>query len=110
VDGATAVSGIVASTAAGTAVGVDVVGLFHDPAGPGAVGGDHLPGPVEQPVRVAGVALGEQVGQDADDVVAEFPVVAVGAEAAAVAAVAAPPASASAATSTKMARSRAESR
>jgi hypothetical protein len=61
-------------------------------------------------VGTAGVALGEQVGQDADDVVAEFLVVAVGAEAAAVAAVAAPPASASAATSTRMARSRAESR
>ena len=113
------------------AVGVDVVGLLHDPAGPGAVGGDQVGGgldarlglparaaggevgldeaqvarleqvdgpepgvgphavvvlglgaddvtrPVEQPVRPGRVALGEQVGQDPDDVVAELLVVAV---------------------------------
>ncbi len=114
------------------AVGVDVVGLLHDPARPGPVGrdqvrgvldarlglpgrplgaevgldeaqvtgleqvdgpdpgvgphpvvvlglgADHVPGPVQQRVRAGEVALAEQVGQDADHVVAELGVVPVG--------------------------------
>ncbi len=43
------------------------------------LGADHVPGAVQQPVRAGRVALGEQVGQDADDIMAEFLVVTVGA-------------------------------
>ena len=54
-------------------------GIGPDPVVVLSLGADHVPGPQQQAVRSAGVALVQQVGQDADHVMAELLVVAVGA-------------------------------